>query len=155
MLGSDLYEAMVRSTTQLNRFGIMAAGAAGVHAMTDCTGFGLLGHALEMCEGAGLGLTLEREAVPLLPGVRALAEAEAGIVTGASGRNWDSYGAAIRGANALDRVLLTDPQTSGGLLIAVAPEREQALLASARGDGLPAATLIGRFGEGVGLEVVQ
>ena len=150
-LTPDQHGAMIRSTTQLNRFGIAAAQAAGTHAMTDCTGFGLLGHALEMSDAAGLALGVSRAAIPFLPGARALAEA--GTATGASARNWSSYGAAVRHATPLDQVLLTDPQTSGGLLIAVAPLEADTLLQAARADGLGAAAFIGRFEPGRGLVV--
>ncbi len=88
------YRLMIETTTQLNLPGMELANLAGVHAMTDVTGFGLLGHLLEMCRGSGLGALIESDEVPLLPGVAALAQA--GIATGASGRNWQSYGNEVR-----------------------------------------------------------
>jgi selenide,water dikinase len=128
-LGSDGYEALISSTTQLNAVGPELAELDGVHAMTDVTGFGLLGHALEMARGAGLAATIFANGLAVLPGVEDLARA--GVRTGASGRNWASYSASVRGADAqpdwkLD--LLCDPQTSGGLLVAVESGRAAATL---------------------------
>jgi selenide,water dikinase len=123
------YAAMLASATRLNDIGRTLPEMAGVHAVTDVTGFGLLGHALEMCRGAGLSAIIEVGRVPMLPGAEALARA--GIATGAAARNWASYGAEVRGADALpdwQAGLLCDPQTSGGLLIAVAPAGLGALL---------------------------
>ena len=142
------YAALIASTTQLNTVGAKLAGRTGVHAVTDVTGFGLLGHALEMARGAGL--TVEIGAVPpLLDGVEALALD--GVRTGASGRNWDSYGEGIDLPDALpdwNRTLLTDPQTSGGLLIAVAADQAEAVLALARGEGFTRTAVVGRVVEG-------
>jgi selenide,water dikinase len=101
----------------------------GVHALTDVTGFGLLGHLLEMCRGSSLGARIERSRLPVLPGVTDLAQS--GFITGASGRNWSSYGTSVQlpaGLPDWERALLCDPQTSGGLLIAVTPEHVDALL---------------------------
>ncbi len=128
-LGSDGYKALISSTTQLNAVGPELAELDGVHAMTDVTGFGLLGHALEMARGAGLTATIFANGPAVLPGVEDLARA--GVRTGASGRNWASYSASVRGADAqpdwkLD--LLCDPQTSGGLLVAVESGRGAATL---------------------------
>ncbi len=128
-LGSDGYKALISSTTQLNAVGPELAELDGVHAMTDVTGFGLLGHALEMARGAGLTATIFANGPAVLPGVEDLARA--GVRTGASGRNWASYSASVRGADAqphwkLD--LLCDPQTSGGLLVAVESGRAAATL---------------------------
>ena len=143
------YEAMIASTTQLNAVGAMLGEQAGVRAVTDVTGFGLLGHALEMSRGSGLRAEISVSAAPLLPGVEALARA--GVRTGASTRNWASYGAEVEGAEALPdwrRDLLTDPQTSGGLLIAVAPEHAQAVLDLVRGEGFGHAAVVGRMADG-------
>ena len=128
-LGSDGYKALISSTTQLNAVGPELAELDGVHAMTDVTGFGLLGHALEMARGAGLTATIFANGPAVLPGVEDLARA--GVRTGASGRNWASYSASVRGADAqpdwkLD--LLCDPQTSGGLLVAVESGKAAATL---------------------------
>ena len=150
-LSAEGYAAMVASTTQLNRLGADMPSIPGVHAMTDLTGFGLLGHALEMVRGTSLGLAVDFSALPILPGVVALAEA--GIKTGASGRNWSSFGDEVRlGASppAWARDLLCDPQTSGGLLIAVAPDHLDAVMAKAKERGFGGASVIGRFGEGDG-----
>jgi len=142
------YAALIASTTQLNAVGRELGDIAGVHAVTDVTGFGLLGHALEICRGAGLTAEIGA-APPLLAGVEALARA--GIRTGASTRNWASYGEAVRLPGDLPdwrRDLLTDPQTSGGLLIAVAPEAADAVLALVRESGFRAAAVVGRLREG-------
>lgn len=112
------YAAMLASTTQLNTPGPELAALEGVHALTDVTGFGLAGHALEMARGSGLQLQIDWSAVPLLAGCRPLAEA--GFITGASGRNWQAYGDRVQLPAAFsdtDRALLSDPQTSGGLLV--------------------------------------
>jgi selenide,water dikinase len=116
------YQALIDTTTRLNRAGPELAVIPGVHAMTDVTGFGLLGHLLGMCRPARRGARVSMTHIPLLDHV--LAMAEAGRVTGASARNWDSYGAEVRLAPELGpghRALLCDPQTSGGLLVACAP----------------------------------
>src|SRR5690349_15289518 len=116
------YEQMIAATTQLNTPGPELAALPGVHALTDVTGFGLAGHALEMARGAHCDIQLDWAAVPLLPGVRSLAER--GVVTGASGRNWAGYGADVSLHCAFapaDQALLSDPQTSGGLLVSCTP----------------------------------
>lgn len=142
------YAALIASTTRLNSLGARLAGREGVHAVTDVTGFGLLGHALEMARGSGLTVELTGRP-PLLDGVEALAAT--GVRTGASGRNWDSYGGAVDLAPGLPqarRDLLTDPQTSGGLLIAVAESEAEALLDLARAEGFARAAVIGRVVDG-------
>ena len=109
---------MIASTTQLNTPGPDLAALPGVHALTDVTGFGLAGHALEVARGADAAVVIDWARVPLLPGVRALAAQ--GFVTGASGRNWAGYGSEVglpAAFAAEDKALLTDPQTSGGLLV--------------------------------------
>ena len=146
-LSAEGYEALIASTTQLNVLGRRLPEVAGVHAVTDVTGFGLIGHALEMANGAGLTALLAPDAAPLLPGVEALLQA--GVRTGASGRNWASYGDRVTGAEeGWRRDLLTDPQTSGGLLIAVAPEAADDVLALARADGFRHAAVVGRLEAG-------
>lgn len=113
------YRTLIDTTTRLNIPGPHLAHLPGVHAMTDVTGFGVLGHLLEMCRGAGLSARVQMSQIPLLD--NALALAEAGCVTGASGRNWSSYGAQVQLDPQIGNVaksLLCDPQTSGGLLIA-------------------------------------
>ena len=154
-LGPDGYAVLIASTTKLNAIGADLAGTEGVHAMTDVTGFGLLGHALEMARGSGLGVELDAGAAPLLEGVGALARD--GVRTGASGRNWASYGEAITLPAGFDdwrRDLLTDPQTSGGLLVAVAAGAADAVLATIRAAGFDQAAVVGRIVEGVGVRVV-
>jgi selenide,water dikinase len=139
------YDALIASTTQLNALGAELAGRSGVHAVTDVTGFGLIGHALEMSRGAGLTVELGADAAALLPGVEDLARA--GVRTGASGRNWASYGHEVRVGSDLSewrRDLLTDPQTSGGLLIAVAEAEAPAVLDLALSRGYGASRIVGR-----------
>jgi selenide,water dikinase len=150
------YADMVATMTMLNRIGAELARDASVHAMTDVTGFGVLGHALGVARGSGLRFVLRSEAVPLLP--RAMQLVQQGFVTGASGRNWESYGAAVAlppGCPLWLRQMLTDPQTSGGLLVACAPERADALLRTIRNAGYAAASVIGEMREGApGIEVL-
>jgi selenide,water dikinase len=140
------YGAMISSTTQLNTLGARLADIAGVHAVTDITGFGLLGHTLELCRGSGLGAEIAAADTPLLPGVEALARA--GVRTGASTRNWESYGEAVTLSSELPawtRDLLTDPQTSGGLLVAVAPPGVQTVMGLAREMGFDRVARVGRL----------
>jgi selenide,water dikinase len=150
LLSTEGYAEMVATATTLNTVGASLADDPDVHAMTDVTGFGLLGHGLEMARGAGLTLELDPLAPHLLPGAEALARD--GVRTGASVRNWDSYGADVLGAEALEpwrRDLLSDPQTSGGLLVAVAPEAAAGVLSHLRSAGFDAAR-VGKFAEGPG-----
>jgi selenide,water dikinase len=156
LLDAQGYARMVEVTTQLNRPGVELAALDGVHALTDVTGFGLLGHGLELARAAGLCLELDAAAVPLLPGVRELAAQ--GIVTGASGRNWASYGSEVTLEPALPeamRALLTDPQTSGGLLASCAPEAVAAVLDCFRRHGFAEAAVVGRMAAGTGARVGQ
>jgi len=143
------YAAMIANTTKLNTPGKALSAMDGVHAMTDVTGFGLLGHLLELARGAGLTARLTMEAIPLLPGVEQLAGA--GYVTGASGRNWDAYGSDVTLAPALSQArhdLLTDPQTSGGLLVACDAASVDAVLALFASEGFGAAAVIGHMEAG-------
>ncbi|MCC7321367.1 MAG: selenide, water dikinase SelD [Rubellimicrobium sp.] len=145
------YARMIATTTRLNTPGPDLAREGGVHAMTDVTGFGLAGHALEMARGAGLDLWLDWRAVPLLEGVEELARA--GHVTGASGRNWQGYGDEVAlppGFDPVHRALLCDPQTSGGLLVACAPEAAGAVLAIFGAHGHGDAAVIGRLARPAG-----
>jgi selenide,water dikinase len=138
------YAQMIATTTRLNTPGPDLAALAGVHALTDVTGFGLAGHALEMARGARCEVRLDWPAVPLLPGVRALAAQ--GFVTGASGRNWAGYGAEVLlpdGFAPEDRALLSDPQTSGGLLVACAPDSVDEVLGIFRVHGFAQAAVVG------------
>lgn len=143
-LSADGYEEMIASTTLLNRVGAALARDADVHAITDVTGFGLLGHGLEMARGSGQGIEVDFAALPFLSHARALVRQ--GFVTGASLRNWASYGHEVRlPADAQDwqRHLLTDPQTSGGLLVSCAPEAADRLVEEIRAAGYPAVARIG------------
>ncbi len=148
---------MIATTTRLNSVGAELARDDAVHAMTDITGFGLLGHGLEMARGSGLTLELWADEVPLLG--RAAALARQGYVTGASQRNWASYGDAValpQDFAEWRRQLLTDPQTSGGLLVAVAAARAQAVLETIRGAGFAAARIVGRAAAGArGITVLE
>lgn len=107
---------------ELNKVGSRLGGVAGVHAMTDVTGFGLLGHLIEMAEGSGLSATIEFNRVPLIS-KRLIEYVEMGAVPGGTHRNWESYGHKVKlennNAESLYKNILADPQTSGGLLISV------------------------------------
>jgi selenide,water dikinase len=143
-LAPDGYRSMIASTTQLNTPGIALGRDAGVHALTDVTGFGLLGHLYEICRASGTGATIEFSRVPLHPHVLDLARE--GHVTGASARNWAGYGEHIARGSLGDAelALLTDPQTSGGLLLACAPESVQQVLDVFASEGFGSAAVIGR-----------
>ena len=143
------YAALIASTTQLNTLGARLSDVPGVHAVTDVTGFGLLGHALEMARGSGVTLQIDADAPAWLPTSAALAEA--GVRTGASTRNWDAYGGSVALPPEIApwrRDLLTDPQTSGGLLISVAEDQAAEVLALATALGFESARRIGRVIEG-------
>ncbi len=138
------YREMIANTTRLNTPGPLLAELPGVHAITDVTGFGLAGHGLEMARGAGATVQIDWARVPLLPGVADLAAA--GFVTGASGRNWAGYGEGVRLADGLPataQALATDPQTSGGLLVACAPNCVQDVLTIFEREGFGQAAVIG------------
>jgi selenide, water dikinase len=144
-LGADGYARLIETTTKLNTPGPELALLPGLHALTDVTGFGLAGHALELARGAGCTVELDWGAVPLLTGARALAAQ--GFITGASGRNWGGYGRDVElpaGFAAEDRALLTDPQTSGGLLASCEPAAVGEVLAVFRRHGFEAAAVVGR-----------
>jgi selenide,water dikinase len=143
-LPEDAYAEMLASTTLLNRVGHDLAQDGDVHAITDVTGFGLLGHALEMARGSGLRIRIEGDRVPFLAQAERLAQA--GFITGASNRNWNSYGDGVvlpAGLPDWRRALLTDPQTSGGLLVACKAERAEAILATIEAAGYPRARIVG------------
>jgi selenide,water dikinase len=136
------YAQMISVTTQLNTPGPDLAALDGVHAMTDVTGFGLAGHALELARGAACLVQIDWGRVPLLAGVRDLAAQ--GMVTGASGRNWAAYGSEVDlppDFSEVDQALLSDPQTSGGLLVSCAPDRVLAVLEVFRRHGFAAAEM--------------
>ena len=143
-LGEAGYAQMIATATKLNTPGPDLAALPGVHALTDVTGFGLAGHTLELARGAGCQARIDWASVPLLGGVRGLAGQ--GFVTGASGRNWAGYGADVAlpaGFAAEDQALLTDPQTSGGLLVSCEPAALDAVLAIFRRHGFEGAAVIG------------
>jgi selenide,water dikinase len=148
------YAQMIAYTTRLNTPGMALARLPGVHAMTDVTGFGLAGHLLEICRGSKLGARLRFDDLPIIE--EALAWAREGTKTGATDRNWSGYGKEVSlaaGAPDWQRVLLTDPQTSGGLLLACAPETESEVLAEFKRQGFDAACRIGRMVAGEGLDL--
>jgi len=158
-LSTQGYAQMIATTTRLNTPGPELAAIDGVHAMTDVTGFGLAGHALEMARGAGVDVHIAWSSVPLLEGVRE--SAELGHITGASARNWSGYGADVQlpasGFDAIDQALLSDPQTSGGLLVSCAPESLDAVMAVFERHGFAQAAVVGQVtpqtGERPGLKV--
>ena len=149
-LSAHDYATMIASTTQLNTPGSTLGCLAGVHAMTDVTGFGLLGHLLEVCKASDVAAQLDYAALPILP--NALDYAARGCVTGASARNWAAYGKSVqldpeRFGDA-ERALLTDPQTSGGLLVACAPEVVTEVLSLFLQQGFERAAVIGEVVKG-------
>jgi len=143
------YRAMIAATTKLNTPGTKLGTLESVHALTDVTGFGLLGHLLEIAKGSKAGARLDWKSVPVLPG--ALEFAREGIVTGASGRNWAGYGKHVKlgaGIGEAEMSLLTDPQTSGGLLVACAPGAVGEVLEIFRAEGFDQAAQVGEIVEG-------
>ena len=124
---------------QLNKIGALLGGVAGVSAMTDVTGFGLLGHLIEMAEGSGLSAVVDFSRVPLISD-RLVDYVEMGAVPGGTNRNWDSYGHKVSmvnsGAASLHKNILADPQTSGGLLISVSKESLNEVVAILNENGL-------------------
>ena len=149
------YRKMISCTTQLNTPGVELVDMPGVHALTDVTGFGLAGHLLEMSRGSGLQAQIAWADVPVIP--EAVELVKAGLSTGASGRNWSGFGKEVRlgaGIEEWQKLLLTDPQTSGGLLVSCSPESEAEVLALFRRQGFADARRIGIFSAGSGLSVV-
>ncbi|MFM8899624.1 MAG: selenide, water dikinase SelD [Burkholderiales bacterium] len=144
-LGTAGYDQMIAVTTQLNTPGPDLAALPGVHALTDVTGFGLAGHALELARGAKCQVEIDWPAVPLLTGVQELAEQ--GCITGASNRNWAGYGTEVALPNnfsTVQQALLSDPQTSGGLLVSCEPSALDEVMAVFRRHGFNNAAVIGR-----------
>jgi len=144
------YAAMIDSATRLNTPGIALADMPGVHALTDVTGFGLAGHLLEICRGSKLSGEVKLDELPVIP--EAIEWLKQGVATGASDRNWKGYGQDVAlpaGAPDWQRKLITDPQTSGGLLVACAPEVEKAVLAEFSKRGFAQAKAIGKLSAGV------
>ena len=143
------YRAMIESTTKLNTPGTILGTMPDVHALTDVTGFGLLGHLLEIAKGSGVSAQVEWNALPLLP--NALELAQEGIMTGASARNWAGYGDRVGLASSMGeahKAVLTDPQTSGGLLVACAPDACNEVISVFRAEGFADAAIVGEIGAG-------
>jgi len=148
-LSDEGYRQMIAVTTQLNRTGTALSNMAGVHAMTDVTGFALLGHLLEICRGSQLQAKIEFNRIPFID--IALQLAQDGYATGAAARNWASYAeSVILGTEIAEwqRKLLCDPQTSGGLLVSCAQESVDAVLAAFNADGFSHAAIIGAMQTG-------
>jgi selenide,water dikinase len=149
ILSAEGYAQMLRYTTQLNRVGVKLSDVSGVHALTDVTGFGLAGHLLEICRGSNLSAELEFSLVPMIN--EALPHVQAGIFTGASTRNWAGYGkdvlltGNVSGNQSWQQQMVTDPQTSGGLLVACSPETEQEVLELFHSSGFEDAKTIGHL----------
>jgi selenide, water dikinase len=141
------YRQMIDWTTKLNTPGEALAAMPAVHALTDVTGFGLAGHLLEICRGSRLSAEVDFSSMPII--AEALDWAKQGVATGASTRNWAGYGHEVefRGEE-WKRKLLTDPQTSGGLLVACAPEGEREVLKIFQQKGFAEARVIGCLGAG-------
>ena len=155
VLSEAQYAAMLAATTQLNIPGTDLSGLDGVHALTDVTGFGLLGHLLEISRASKLAARVELARLPLLPGVGELARG--GHTTGASQRNWASYGAEVslaEGISDWQQALLTDPQTSGGLLVSCAADSRDAVMEIFRRHGFAQAAEIGGLHAGTNVTVV-
>jgi selenide, water dikinase len=153
-LSAEGYAQMIANTTKLNKPGIPLADLPGVHALTDITGFGLGGHGLELARGAKVQVQIDWAKVPFLSGVKDMAAQ--GFVTGASGRNWASYGPEIKvpaGFSEADLALLTDPQTSGGLLVSCSPDSVDAVLKIFKDGGFESAAVVGEITAGSGMVV--
>ena len=145
-LGEAGYAQLIAQTTRLNSVGSALGEMGGVHAMTDVTGFGLLGHLLEICRGSGLGADIAFADLPLLDTAAQLARL--GYATGAAARNWDSFGAAVElgtGFPEWQRKLLCDPQTSGGLLVSCDAASADEVLGLFHSQGFGHARAIGRM----------
>ncbi|MBU3725174.1 MAG: selenide, water dikinase SelD [Burkholderiaceae bacterium] len=145
-LAPELYREMIASTTKLNTVGAALGADPAVHALTDITGFGLAGHVLEIARGSNLDARISLASLPVLPGVHELIGR--GFFTGASDRNWASYGSSVQMAEGLGdqtRILLTDPQTSGGLLACVAPQAADRVLAMFNAAGFSRAAVVGKM----------
>ena len=150
------YKSMIDSTTKLNTPGTRLGQLDSVHALTDVTGFGLLGHLVEIAKGSHASASVDWKSVPLLPSATGFAGE--GIATGASGRNWTGYGERVTLGPTIgdaEKILLTDPQTSGGLLAACAPGAVDEVLAIFRAEGFGEAAVIGQITEGPGRVHVQ
>jgi selenide,water dikinase len=148
-LSASGYAAMLDWTTRLNTPGEPLAEMPGVHAVTDVTGFGLAGHLLEMLRGSTLAGEVRFDALPVIP--EALDWVKQGVATGASERNWKGYGAEVllpAGFQDWKRKLLSDPQTSGGLLVSCAPEAVDSVLHEFHRRGFAEACIVGKITAG-------
>jgi selenide,water dikinase len=148
------YQDVLGIMTQLNQVGSQLARRDSVHAMTDVTGFGLLGHLLEICRGSHLRAELIWQKIPILAAAKTLAEA--GIFPGAARRNWEGYtGIAASALAEWEQLLLADPQTSGGLLLAVDPSGVAAVLQQLQAAGFLWASVIGSCHNGeIGIQIL-
>ena len=154
-LSDAAYQDLIAITTKLNKPGQVLAQLDTVHALTDVTGFGLAGHLLELCRGAKLSAQIQWDAIPVIEEAVKLVQED--VYTGASVRNWNAYGHEIQMSDsfhAWHQHLLSDPQTSGGLLVACKPEASDQVLEILQSDGFTHARRIGTFVEGSGLSVV-
>jgi selenide,water dikinase len=148
-LDSEGYRQMVDTATKLNAVGAELAKLQGVHALTDVTGFGLVGHLFEICQGSNVTAKVDWNELPILPA--ATDYAERGYNTGAAGRNWQSFGQNVTLPDNLSdwqKNILADPQTSGGLMLSCAPERTNDVLELFRENGFADVTVIGKMGDG-------
>jgi len=146
-LSASGYAQMIDWTTRLNTPGEALAAMPAVHALTDVTGFGLAGHLLEMCRGSRLSADVNFASIPII--AEALDWVKQGVATGASTRNWSGYGSDVEfGGEEWKQKVLTDPQTSGGLLVACAPEARDSVLEVFRSEGFGEARVIGRLSAG-------
>jgi selenide,water dikinase len=149
LLSADGYAQMIAHTTRLNTPGLKLSDMPGVHALTDVTGFGLAGHLLEICRGSKLSASVRFDDLPLI--ADAVNFAKEGISTGASTRNWTSYGKDVEHPAQWPewrQKLVTDPQTSGGLLVACAPDTVAEVLALFQSEGFAEARVIGELAAG-------
>ena len=154
-LSDAAYQEMIALTTKLNKPGLALSQIESVHALTDVTGFGLAGHLLELCRGAKLSAQIQWDSIPFV--AEAVKLVKEGIYTGASPRNWLGYGHEVAMNSHSDdwqKNLLSDPQTSGGLLISCSSEATNQVLEILRLDGFSDAQIIGRFEQGSGISVV-
>ena len=155
-LSDEGYRAMIQTTTQLNTPGTQLGAMAEVHALTDVTGFGLLGHLLEICRGSALTAEINYAQLPVLPLANELAQQ--GFITGASDRNWLAYGehvAVPEGMADWQRKLLADPQTSGGLLVACSAAIADQVLTLFHQSGFDAASIIGLMRTGASKVIIK
>ena len=153
-LNAEGYQSLMQYPTQLNKPGTALAALDGVHAMTDVTGFGLAGHALELARGAQAQVVIDWHKVPLIAGIYDMAAK--GFITGASGRNWVGYGDEVSlpdGFDPVNQALLSDPQTSGGLLVTCAPNSVEEVLQIFHATGFETAAVIGQIRSGEGLKI--